>query len=185
MIDDEISVTEQVEDIYPSRTSPQATVTPRKDPVVYANDFANAPIKAELVEQYQQQGFLILEGVFSETEVCEFQQELGRLCQHESIKTKAEAFTEKDSADVRSIFRVHELSPVFERLSRDPRTLALARYLLADDVYIHQSRLNYKPGFRGKEFYWHSDFETWHVEDGMPRMRALSIRSFTAGGWWI
>jgi ectoine hydroxylase len=42
-------------------------------------------------------------------------------------------------------------------------------------VYIHQSRLNYKPGFRGKEFYWHSDFETWHVEDGMPRMRALSM----------
>src|SRR3546814_10756649 len=37
------------------------------------------------------------------------------------------------------------------------------------------SRLNYKPGFKGKEFYWHSDFETWHVEDGMPQMRALSM----------
>src|SRR3546814_1749367 len=47
--------------------------------------------------------------------------------------------------------------------------------LLGDEVYISQSRLNYKPGFRAKEFYWHSDFETWHVEDGMPRMRALSI----------
>jgi ectoine hydroxylase len=46
---------------------------------------------------------------------------------------------------------------------------------LNDDVYLHQSRLNYKPGFRGKGFYWHSDFETWHVEDGMPRMRALSM----------
>src|SRR5690606_24848873 len=44
----------------------------------------------------------------------------------------------------------------------------------ADDVYVHQSRINLKPGFRGKEFYWHSDFETWHTEDGMPRMRALS-----------
>ena len=31
-----------------------------------------------------------------------------------------------------------------------------------------------RPGFKGKEFYWHSDFETWHVEDGMPSMRALS-----------
>ncbi|MFC6438537.1 phytanoyl-CoA dioxygenase family protein, partial [Novosphingobium resinovorum] len=27
----------------------------------------------------------------------------------------------------------------------------------------------------GKAFYWHSDFETWHAEDGMPRMRALSM----------
>src|SRR5690606_39163792 len=45
---------------------------------------------------------------------------------------------------------------------------------LDSEVYIHQSRVNLKPGFHGKEFYWHSDFETWHVEDGMPRMRAVS-----------
>ncbi|MFC6670362.1 phytanoyl-CoA dioxygenase family protein [Marinobacterium aestuariivivens] len=50
----------------------------------------------------------------------------------------------------------------------------MARFILGGDIYIHQSRMNFKPGFNGKEFYWHSDFETWHVEDGMPRMRALS-----------
>jgi ectoine hydroxylase len=35
--------------------------------------------------------------------------------------------------------------------------------------------VNFKPAFEGKSFQWHSDFETWHVEDGMPRMRALSV----------
>ena len=50
-----------------------------------------------------------------------------------------------------------------------------ARQILGSDVYVHQSRVNYKPGFKGKDFYWHSDFETWHAEDGMPRMRAVSI----------
>src|SRR3546814_6672767 len=50
----------------------------------------------------------------------------------------------------------------------------LFRSLLDSDVYVHQSRINLKPGFRGKEFYWHSDFETWHTEDGMPSMRAVS-----------
>lgn len=35
--------------------------------------------------------------------------------------------------------------------------------------------MNFKPGLRGKEFYWHSDFETWHFEDGMPEMRAVSV----------
>ena len=50
----------------------------------------------------------------------------------------------------------------------------MARQILGSEVYVHQSRVNLKPGFDGKEFYWHSDFETWHVEDGMPRMRALS-----------
>src|SRR5690606_18676180 len=50
-----------------------------------------------------------------------------------------------------------------------------ARQILGGEVYLHQSRANLKPGFKGKEFYWHSDFETWHTEDGMPRMRALSV----------
>ena len=39
---------------------------------------------------------------------------------------------------------------------------------------MHQSRINYKPGFHGKGFNWHSDFETWHAEDGMPSMHAVS-----------
>jgi ectoine hydroxylase len=67
------------------------------------------------------------------------------------------------------------LSQLFDWLSRDARVLDVARQILDSEVYVHQSRVNLKPGFRGKEFYWHSDFETWHVEDGMPRMRALSV----------
>ena len=50
----------------------------------------------------------------------------------------------------------------------------MAEQLLGSRVYVHQSRINYKSGFDGKEFYWHSDFETWHAEDGLPRMRAVS-----------
>jgi ectoine hydroxylase len=61
------------------------------------------------------------------------------------------------------------------RLAADERLAGVASFLLDDQVYLHQTRLNYKPGFKGKEFYWHSDFETWHAEDGMPRMRALSM----------
>jgi ectoine hydroxylase len=66
------------------------------------------------------------------------------------------------------------LSSAFNRLVADARLVNVARQILGSEVYVHQSRLNLKPGFSGKEFYWHSDFETWHVEDGMPRMRALS-----------
>ncbi|MFB2351798.1 phytanoyl-CoA dioxygenase family protein, partial [Priestia megaterium] len=61
------------------------------------------------------------------------------------------------------------------RLAADERLVAIANHILGDEVYLHQTRLNYKPGFDGKEFYWHSDFETWHTEDGMPRMRAISM----------
>ena len=51
----------------------------------------------------------------------------------------------------------------------------MVRQLLGSKAYIHQSRINFKPGFHGKGFDWHSDFETWHAEDGMPRMRAVSF----------
>jgi ectoine hydroxylase len=70
---------------------------------------------------------------------------------------------------------IHRQNQAMKQLAEDDRLASIARFILADDVYLHQSRLNYKPGFVGKEFYWHSDFETWHVEDGMPRMRALSM----------
>ncbi len=80
---------------------------------------------------------------------------------------------EPESDEVRSVFAIHHINAVFKELSRHPRLLAIVEYILGSQPYIHQSRINFKPGFTGKEFYWHSDFETWHVEDGMPRMRAL------------
>lgn len=163
------------EDIYPSRNGQKAGFQKRLDPVVYATGNQECPLNSDHIEKYEKQGFLILEDVFSEQEVSRFKQELEQLRNDPDIKVSDETITEPGSGDVRSVFKVHEISPIFKNLARDPRLAGLARYLLNDQVYMHQSRLNYKPGFRGKEFYWHSDFETWHVEDGMPRMRALSM----------
>jgi ectoine hydroxylase len=86
-----------------------------------------------------------------------------------------EAFFEAGSDAVRSIFAVHQHSETFRAACEEPRLLELVESILGEEVYVHQSRLNYKPAFCGREFFWHSDFETWHAEDGMPRMRALSL----------
>src|SRR5699024_4141674 len=82
---------------------------------------------------------------------------------------------EAQSDEVRSVFDVHRTNAVVKKIANDPRIVARAEQLLGSQVYIHQSRINYKPGFVGKEFSWHSDFETWHAEDGMPEPRAVSI----------
>ena len=103
------------------------------------------------------------------------QREAGKLLADPDALEEETVITEPGEREIRSIFRIHAQSPVVARLAADERLAGIARFLLGDAVYIHQSRLNYKPGFHGKEFYWHSDFETWHVEDGMPRMRALSM----------
>lgn len=164
----------QSDDLYPSRQGVNQ-VSERQDPTVYASKDMEAPVSQQQINDYAENGFMVLEGLFSAVEVKMFQQELERLRCDPSVKASGETITEAESGEVRSIFRVHENSPLFSILAADPRLAELARYILNDEVYIHQSRLNYKPGFRGKEFYWHSDFETWHIEDGMPRMRALSM----------
>lgn len=163
-------------DRYPSRRPAQkASASTRLDPVVHSVNAADAPLPGDMIERYRKQGFLVLERLFADTEVERWLKEVERLRQDEGIRQREETITEPGSRAVRSIFAVHRLSALMCRLARDPRLLRIAQYLLNDEVYIHQSRLNYKPGFRGKEFYWHSDFETWHVEDGMPAMRALSM----------
>lgn len=162
------------EDLYPSRQSTEERVIERKDPVVWSDSPDQAPIDRTLIDRYERDGFLILENLFSEEEVNCLKSELDRLRSDSLIAARDETVTEPESGAVRSIFAVHKLSPIFRRLAEDERIAAIARYILDDDIYIHQSRVNYKPGFQGKGFNWHSDFETWHVEDGMPRMRALS-----------
>src|SRR5690606_26123953 len=103
------------------------------------------------------------------------QDELERLRADQSSLDAETIIREPSDDAIRSIFAIHRQSRIFRRLAHDKRLVDIARHILADEVYIHQSRLNHKPGFRGKEFYWHSDFETWHVEDGMPDMRAISV----------
>lgn len=162
-------------DAYPSRNNQRAQLVKRPDPVVYAPQGSKTPIKASYIRQFEQQGFMVLDNVFTSEEVDTFQMESTRLRSDTSIQKDGKTITEMGSEAVRSVFQVHESSQTFKQLVSDERLAGLARYLLNDEVYIHQSRLNFKPEFRGKEFYWHSDFETWHIEDGMPRMRALSM----------
>lgn len=164
-----------MQDLYPSRCKPEADLLPRHDPVVHGRWHADAPIDSEQAAHFDANGYLVIEDVFSEGEMTALQAETGKLLGDPSALDAATVITEPGGDEVRSIFRIHAQNALMARLAADERLAGVARFLLDDEVYVHQSRLNYKPGFQGKEFYWHSDFETWHVEDGMPRMRALSM----------
>nr|WP_309118413.1 ectoine hydroxylase [Paenibacillus sp.] len=160
-------------DLYPSRVEAQPRILERKDPVVYPNDF-EGPLTKDDLTAYEADGYLFAEAFFSEEETAALQNELRRLLAESRGVRKPEIILEPDGDEVRSIFAVHRDNVVFRALSEHPKLVNAVRQILGSDVYIHQSRINFKPGFKGKEFQWHSDFETWHTEDGMPRMRALS-----------
>ncbi|MBP0047898.1 ectoine hydroxylase [Marinobacterium sp. AK62] len=163
-----------VEDLYPSRNRTEPAILDRQDPIIHSTDFSAAPISEEQLRQYEEKGFLLLPEVFSRAEVSRFLNELNQMQQDQALLDSEVSITEPDSGALRSVFQIHHHNDLFSQVASDPRVADIARFILDDDLYIHQSRLNFKPGFNGREFYWHSDFETWHVEDGMPRMRALS-----------
>jgi len=164
-----------MQDAYPSRHAAEPELLPREDPVVYSEWQPHAPLSREQAEQFERDGYLVIENAFDPAEIEALQEETHRLLADPSTLDSETIITERGSDEVRSIFAIHEQSRLISRLAADERLAGIASFLLGDEVYVHQSRLNYKPGFQGKEFYWHSDFETWHAEDGMPRMRALSM----------
>jgi ectoine hydroxylase len=162
------------QDHYPSRHSDQPNVSERQDPVIYTP--TSGPLTPDQLSFYEKNGYLFLESFYDHEALLQFQSAQQRLRDTYKEKPSSEAIYELGTADreVRSIFNIHQTDRFFKDVSRNPKLKDISTQILGSDVYIHQSRINYKPAFRGKEFYWHSDFETWHVEDGMPRMRALS-----------
>lgn len=163
-------------DRYPTRIADEPRILDRVDPVVAASarEPGAGPLSPEQVDAFDRDGFLLLDGVFSADEAKRFLAELHRLSADEDLKRQERVITERGTDEVRSIFAIHEVSELFARMAADPRLADVTRQLHGEDVYLHQTRVNFKPGFRGKEFYWHSDFETWHSEDGMPTPRAIS-----------
>lgn len=168
---------QRYDDLYPSRLYVTPSIQTRFDPVVYGTRNQSAISHTQL-EFYAKNGYLLIESFYSDEEVRVLQNELDRLSRNKKILQYEQAITEKETGKsniLRSLFQVHENNLLFGEMACDQRLVNIAEHILGSEVYIHQSRLNFKPGLQGKPFFWHSDFETWHVEDGMPRMRALSM----------
>lgn len=161
-------------DDYPTRKDSTPALLYRRDPVVWG-ERDDGPIDQKSLDRYDDAGYLQFESLISADEVQVYRDELRRLSEEPQLRSDERVVVEPSLDEVRSVFEVHKISDVFADLVRDPRVVGRARQILGSDVYVHQSRVNYKPGFGGGDFFWHSDFETWHAEDGMPRMRAVSI----------
>jgi ectoine hydroxylase len=160
---------------YRTRLEQRGALVPRREPVAWRPWHRDGPLRAAQERCFVERGYLVLHDLFEASEIERLRAEAARLLEQPGDLAPETLVREPGGNAVRSIFAVHRQSDLFSALCADARLYDIARWLLNDQVYIHQSRLNYKPGFDGHPFYWHSDFETWHAEDGMPAMRALSI----------
>lgn len=162
-----------VVDRYPTRIDGDPELIDRTDASVWSFTGAG-PIDRATLAAHHTRGFSIHHDLLGEAEVAAFRDELTRLATDPGL-TDDERAIRSESGEVRAIYDVLSLSELFDELARDPRVLDRARQILGSDVTVHQSRIEYLPAFHGKGSYWHSPFETWHAEDGMPAPRAVSV----------
>ncbi|MHA6796864.1 ectoine hydroxylase [Pseudonocardia bannensis] len=165
----------QSTDRYYTRVSDRPALIERTEPAVWGDHASAGMLGAQELAAHERDGFVTVPQLLTPDEVAGYAAELDRLATDPAVRADDRTIVEKTSQEVRSIFEVHRISEAIGRLVADERVAGRARQILGSEVYVHQSRINYKPGFGGGGFYWHSDFETWHAEDGMPIPRAVSI----------
>nr|AMY57965.1 ectoine dioxygenase subunit D [Streptomyces sp. WS097] len=165
---------ERTADLYPTRGTAEV-ITPRKDPVVWSQPGTAGPFEPSELSDFERDGFFAIGELLTPEAVAVYRAELDRLVLDPTMRADPRSIVEPKSQDVRTVFEVHKISEVFAKLVSDPRVVGRARQILGSDVYVHQSRINVKPGFGASGFYSHSDFETWHAEDGLPNMRTVSV----------
>jgi len=161
-------------DRYFTRVSTTPQFIERAEPTVWGDESSAGMFGAQELAAHARDGFVQVPGLLNTEEVAGYQAELDRLANDPAVRSDERCIIEPTCNEVRSIFEVHKISSAIARLVTDERVVSRARQILGSAVYVHQSRINYKPGFGGGGFYWHSDFETWHSEDGMPTPRAVS-----------
>jgi len=162
-------------DRYPTRLrQPQDALWQQRQEDVVKGRHLGGPLNDEQLNRYERDGFLFEPNFLGQSELDELCAELAVMLDRDDFRDRDFSITEPHSREIRSLFAIHHLSQRFAKLANDARLVGRARQIVGGDVYVHQSRINYKPGFHGKGFNWHSDFETWHAEDGMPEMHAVS-----------
>ncbi len=161
-------------DAFPTRNGGPERLIERTDPVIWGGSRDCVYLDDYERESFEEKGFLIKRNLFSDEEVGALGEAAQELRSAAPGSFGGDAVREPEGNALRTLFRLERHSDLFNTVIRSERIAGIARSILDDEVYIYQSRLNNKPGFQGNGFYWHSDFETWHAEDGMPHMRALS-----------
>src|SRR5699024_11107660 len=150
-----LSTATMTDDLYRTRLTEAMEPFAREHPTVWGSA-DDGPFDADALRDHDQRGFTILPDFIEPEEVKTYQAELNRRSAERWLCGGGRAGTEKAAGEVRSFFAVQQISEPIDQLSRDPRLLDRARQLLGSEVYLHQTRINYMPGFKGSGFYWHS-----------------------------
>lgn len=150
-------------DKYPTRLFSESKFIKRDCRVAY---FKSNFISRKDFDFYEENGFLIKNNFFTQNEINDIYKVSDKL---DSFKT----LEPNNKSEKRAVSNIHE-NLFIQKVAENEKLIDIVKKFLGSDIYIHQSRINYKKSLSGSGWHWHSDFETWHAQDGMPYMRCLS-----------
>src|SRR5690348_15349527 len=101
----------------------------------------------EQIEQFESDGYLIVEDLISPEELKIILDEVPR----EFAVDSPRRIREKSGA-VRTVFALNSTNELFRNLTRLPRLVEPAKQLLESDVYVHQFKLNAKVALDGDQW---------------------------------
>lgn len=161
-------------DLYPTRGD-EEFLCERKDPVVYGQDGdgCRRHLSDSDMSDYEQNGFVIVPNVFSRREVASLNLDLGQLKIQKGPEKKRYWKKDIPAGESETLFAPDKTSAAFHDLSRESRILDRVQQILGTPVYLHRSRIHVDAGVNGSCYPWHSEFEAWHAEDGVPRMHGV------------
>src|SRR5699024_1148315 len=147
----------------------------RKDPVVYGQDGdgCRRHLSDSEMSNYEKNGFVIVPNVFSRREITSLNSDLAQLKHQKRREKKCCWRGTMAVGESESLFTPDQASSVFRDLARESRILDRVQQILGTPIYLHRSRIHVDAGVNGSCYPWHSEFETWHAEDGVPRMRGV------------
>ena len=109
-------------------------------------------LTAEELSQYRESGFVICRGVFAETEMAEFAAEADRLLSdcsklidRRNLRCRFMPHFDGGEPLFEVFDPVNDLSPTLERLSVDPRILAILESIYGEPASLFKEKLIYKP----------------------------------------
>ena len=124
------------------------------------------------VETYNKRGYLVVPNVLTDAEVAELRQvteefvEKSRAVSEHTDIFDLEPGHTKDSPKVRRIKTPHAWHPVYERMVKHPKILAVLQKLWGPSIRFDVSKLNHKSAGFGSPIEWHQDWAFYpHTND--------------------
>lgn len=124
------------------------------------------------VEQYREEGYLVVEGVLDRETLAQARQEVDRIVAGAArVSANDDVYDLEDTHSpqnprVRRIKSPHRFFPFFDALTRNPAITHRIAELIGPNIRLHGSKLNMKAAGYGAPVEWHQDWAFYpHTND--------------------